>query len=175
MLDWDKSITSYVTRQAHRVLWSLPLHEIDDLVQEGWMVFDRLKKSHGRAEMVKRHGELSDAGCRAAFMALFKTSLRNHFLNLIRAASRRPHTIGIDGNPFGAHAPYRAVEIACDLKRAPAICHILEHANWDDGVARIRQPRRLENGQLESRQDVLQRLVGRRVVGDFDAQLSMVV
>lgn len=202
MLKWDRTIIAYVKRQAYRVLWACPIYEIEDLVQEGWIVFGKLQKSHGRKQIVERHGELDDQRCRAAWMALFKVSLRNRFRNIMRSASRSVEfklmsEIGISrelesGPEFSVEfedkrRPMQSVEIACDLDRAPAIRHILESASWDDGVQRIRSPRRRPNGEMEVRVNVLQRiagrkavrefahLVGRKAIGDFDAQLSMVV
>lgn len=186
MLEWDRTIIAYVKRQAHRILWACPVYETEDLVQEGWLVFDRLSKSHGREQLVERHGEIDDRGCRAAWMALFKVALRNRYSNIVRSAARRI-TIDPEEGRRPTHSfmqrtwwcsgsrSTRAVEIACDLEHAPGIRRILESASWDDGVARIREPRKLRNGGTETRADVLQRLVGRRAVGDFDAQLSMVI
>ena len=189
MVEWDSFTQKYVRRLGMRIIWSLPTYDIDDLVQEAALVFSRLSKSHGKEELERHHGRLTGKGLRNAWMALYKRSVWNHFLNLVRNAKRHlasHESIGTDTADVSYMQMvrrqeqstawcHRAVEIACDLEKSPGISKILRESSWDDDIQRHRKPLRLRNGEMETRDHVLQRLVGRRASGEFDAQLSRVI
>jgi hypothetical protein len=204
MLEWTNyRITNLVRRTAHKFLYQIPRYELEDLTQEAGIVFARLKRSHGPAELGQRLDEVTPDSLRAAWFALFKTALFNRYCNMVRdhRASRSESAIdplnacrvaemglnprGHPGcDPFEGRdtasvhavpAEYRAVELACDLERAPGIAHILAASSWDDGKARVRGARVLPDGTRESPGRVMQRLAGRRHVRDYEQQLALVV
>lgn len=67
----------------HRMLWRD--HDMDDLLQEAYLVFLKCKRKYG-PRPIARPGTVVDNP--AWFMSLYSTALHNHFYTMTRAAGK---------------------------------------------------------------------------------------
>ncbi len=91
---WEGAIQGYAINYIERNGWTVkgPGYDEHDLLQEAWVVFDKVEKAYP-AVVDPPH-----------FMALFKTALRNHFINLAKKKMREPVPLTLSTNPSDEEA-----------------------------------------------------------------------
>ena len=119
--EWTGSIEGYAVNHIKKHLWRMRnKYEFEDLYQEAFIAFDQVKK-HYPYVRTPQH-----------FMALYKTTLWHHFVDLGTALTKKAHTCfcelgedldapdwesGVEANCFSADD----VELVLQMQDAPAL------------------------------------------------------
>lgn len=162
-VEW-KQVLCWVKSKITKELWRFPTHEFQDLVQESWIVFDRVVRTYPddsakslvgkfRISVVNRFHRIADKQRVAQCEESFITG---------RRAENRDYDSGNGGlfeyEPPESYIVWREVELRHDIEAAaPGIRRILEHSNWHEGVNKRRACLNLW-GKPEKKEDLLRRL-----------------
>jgi DNA-directed RNA polymerase specialized sigma24 family protein len=83
-MPWDGPIKGYAINFIEHVAWMFANRcEPDDLLQEAWVVYWKVSEAYPHISKRKH------------FMALFKSALRNHFINYNRKLKRFPDVVSL--------------------------------------------------------------------------------
>lgn len=167
----DQSALGWMIKQLRQEAWRLLPLEMDDLIQEGHLVWNKIATRYGPTVTSKAH-----------LMALFKVSLRNHITNLAKARTRQADAVAAY-EAFRSTAPAlpdpEVAELIAKLSDNPkrrqhdqlsfwgenissaVVVHAVLALYTDKGLRRLRRSyRRKRNGQRETTNDRLARMTG---------------
>lgn len=82
---WNSVIIGWTKQFIRRNLWRVdPLHDFDDLMQDAYLVFLRVKAAYPRVTEPQH------------FMSLYKVAMLNELTNKTRVKQRTPEMVGFD-------------------------------------------------------------------------------